>query len=103
MSEVRGQLEKLRERVPSRNARWRAGLMITGLALSLAVGTLIGTTVGRRPVQLLYKAPVRVTVESSNARYPTLSKDGKLLAYASDRAGNFDIYLKQVGGDAEVR
>jgi dipeptidyl aminopeptidase/acylaminoacyl peptidase len=49
------------------------------------------------------KAPVRVTTEAGNARYPALSADGKLLAYASDRSGNYDIYVRQVGGSSDVR
>ena len=47
--------------------------------------------------------PVRVTYEPANARYSALSSDGKLLAYASDRSGNYDLYVQQVGSDTAVR
>jgi Tol biopolymer transport system component len=37
--------------------------------------------------------------------YPALSPDGKLLAYASDRAstGNLDIWMQQIGGGNPIR
>jgi Tol biopolymer transport system component len=34
--------------------------------------------------------------------YPSLSPDGKLLVYASDEAGNWDIYLQRVNGATPI-
>jgi Tol biopolymer transport system component len=34
--------------------------------------------------------------------YPSLSPDGKLLVYASDEAGNWDIYLQRVNGTTPI-
>lgn len=47
----------------------------------------------------------RVTTESGLSVTPAISPDGKLLAYASDRSGdgNFDIWLRQIGGGDAVR
>ena len=43
----------------------------------------------------------RLTSGSGLQTDPTLSPDGRFLAYASDRAGNFDIWVQPVaGGDA---
>ena len=33
---------------------------------------------------------------------PTFSPDGRMIAYVSDRAGNLEVYLKQVGGGPDV-
>jgi len=49
------------------------------------------------------RPPVRLTVEEGNARYPALSSDGKLMAYASDRNGNFDIFLRQLSGSSDIQ
>ncbi|HLK22261.1 MAG TPA: protein kinase, partial [Bryobacteraceae bacterium] len=47
----------------------------------------------------------RITTESGLSVTPAISPDGKLLAYASDRSGdgNFDIWLRQIGGGDAVR
>jgi Tol biopolymer transport system component len=34
---------------------------------------------------------------------PTFSPDGKLIAYVSDRTGNFDIYLKRIDGGPDLQ
>ncbi len=46
-----------------------------------------------------------MTTEGGLCIDPAISPDGKLLAYASDRSGegNFDIWLRQVGGGDAVR
>ena len=46
---------------------------------------------------------VRLTSASGLNTEPALSPDGTLLAYASDRAGDFDIYVQPVGGGDALR
>jgi eukaryotic-like serine/threonine-protein kinase len=45
----------------------------------------------------------RLTFGSSLQTDPTLSPDGRFLAYASDRAGNFDIWVQPVAGGDPVQ
>ncbi|OGD22872.1 MAG: hypothetical protein A2W03_06090 [Candidatus Aminicenantes bacterium RBG_16_63_16] len=47
--------------------------------------------------------PERITFESGGAFLPAISPDGKLIAYSSDRDGNFDIYVRQLSGQESVR
>ncbi len=41
----------------------------------------------------------RVTAESAHAYYPVFSPDGSMLLFASNRDGNFDLYLRLLSGD----
>ncbi len=41
----------------------------------------------------------RVTAESAHDFYPVFSPDGNMLLFASNRDGNFDLYLKLLGND----
>ena len=47
----------------------------------------------------------RLTDDNGLSDYPTLSRDGKLVAYSSDRAGNgsLDIWLQQIGGREAIQ
>ncbi len=46
-----------------------------------------------------------LTTDGGLSAYPSLSRDGSLLAFASDRAGdgNMDIWLQQIGGMVPIR
>lgn len=48
---------------------------------------------------------MRLTSDTGLTMTPALSEDGKLVAYASDRAGagNLDIWMQQVGGREAIR
>ena len=60
-----------------------------------------------RPADTAASVPVlrRVTNTGGLSDYPSLSRDGNLLAFASDRnqAGNLDIWVQQVGGSDPIR
>jgi eukaryotic-like serine/threonine-protein kinase len=44
----------------------------------------------------------QLTLQKGVEEFPSLSPDGKWLVYASDAAGNFDIYLQSVGGQTPI-
>jgi len=75
------------------------------VAAAAAIGIVSAWLVVSRdsPARL---APVQqITYDPGIAVTPAFSPDGKLLAYASDRAapGNVDIWLRQVAGGSSVR
>ena len=86
--------------------RW----MWAGLAAACAAGALTTAALlprlrrggeGQRPEPVLRL----VTADSGLNAFPALSSDGRLIAYASDRAGedNLDIWIQQVGGGEPIR
>jgi len=44
----------------------------------------------------------KVTHGPGEELFPSLSPDGRQIAYASDAAGNFDIYVQRVGGENAI-
>jgi len=87
----------------SRRSRWPLALAI---ALALVLG-LAGWLLGNREArpETLSIPLSRITYDSGLTSDPALSPDGKLLAYASDRAGkaSLDIWLQQVGSSQAVQ
>ena len=87
----------------SRRRRVAAALLAFALAVSGGVGSILWWRSSRsaspRPDL------ERVTWDGDLNLYPTLSADGRLLAFASDRAGegNLDIYVRQVSGGEPIR
>jgi eukaryotic-like serine/threonine-protein kinase len=59
-----------------------------------------GSGAPNRPLEI-----TRLTTEGGLGIDPAISPDGKLLAYASDRSGegNFDIWVRQIGGGDAIR
>jgi eukaryotic-like serine/threonine-protein kinase len=45
---------------------------------------------------------VRLTSRAGEELFPSVSPDGEFVAYASQAAGNWDIYLHRVGGDRPI-
>jgi serine/threonine protein kinase len=111
MSAVKILLEDLRQdsnfrlqdsRVP-RSRRFASAVFST-LALGTVVGAASWILANRQPSAVRVEgSPVLLTIEGGSAATPTISRDGKLLAYASDRSGNFDIYVQQIGGNQPIQ
>jgi eukaryotic-like serine/threonine-protein kinase len=115
MVDVKLALEDLKEdsesgRLPAHAAapRRRDHARVTLAVLALAVAVTAAAIVvwrARDPRPLEPPVLTQLTSDPGLARDPALSHDGKLLAYASDRAGegNLDIWVRQVGGGDPIR
>ena len=82
--------------------RWRIALAAATIILAGAIAALVWTPSAPSAPQ----APlIRLTSDSGLTMDPSLSPDGKLVAYASDRAGNdnLDIWVQQVEGGLPIR
>ena len=83
--------------------------IIAAVGAAVALGLTWWFTRSAEEVQASPQPPVltRVTTDAGLTYQPALSKDGKLLAYASDRAedgndGNMDIWVQQVGSSEAI-
>ena len=87
--------------------RWRKRILIgLGAAAAIVAGAVAIYRLGSRiavesvPAAML----TRITYDTGLTGYPAISSDGKLVAYASDRAGgNLDIWVQQLGGGKPAR
>ncbi len=75
------------------------------LVAVLAVGAIAGWWLARREPASRGPILTRLTADSGLSSDPALSPDGKLLAYASDRAGrtNLDIWVQQLPSGEPLR
>lgn len=81
--------------------------LAAGAALfGAAIVAVAGSPWGRSPAATIsIERPAQVTTDPSLATQPALSADGRLMAYASDRAGHgdLDIWVRQLSGGAAIR
>ncbi len=95
---------KLPAAVPLR--RPRVGAWAIG-ALAVVVLAAASVALWLTPHAKPLGAPVltQLTTDTALTTDPALSRDGKLLAYASDRSGdgNLDIWVRQIGGGQPIR
>jgi len=87
-------------RPPSRSFWWRA---LAGSAAVLIAAFVLFRIRFLEPPVWNASPPTQLTRDSGLTTDPAISRDGKLLAYASDRggAGNLDIWVQHLsGGDA---
>jgi Tol biopolymer transport system component/DNA-binding winged helix-turn-helix (wHTH) protein len=86
---------------PGRTGRRTA--LLAALAVAALVPLLVWTTrssrLGPHPQRRLWQLTFEPGLESE----PTWSKDGHLIAYSSDQAGNFDIWVQPVGEGKAVQ
>ena len=87
--------------------RWRWFVPAAVVAVGLAIGALaMYAWMRTQPVETVNEPVYRmVTADNGLNDYPALSRDGKFIAFSSDRAGgaNLDIWLLQIGGREMIR
>jgi Tol biopolymer transport system component len=111
MGDVKLALEELKEESQSGKLRPAPPrVQISRWAVSAVILLAAGVAGGiwwqaRAPQAAPVPTLTRLTSDAGLTTDPSLSPDGKLLAYASDRSGegNLDVYVKQVGGGEPLR
>ena len=85
--------------------RWprRAGAGAAGILLLAVIGYLAYTRLEPRREMPAQRTLTRLTFDPGLQAEPTWSPDGRLIAYSSDRAGNFDIWVQQADGSNPVQ
>ncbi len=111
--DLRVALEELKEesssgRLPAAGPqrRPRAGALAMGaFAVVVLAAALLWLWFTARPKPLAEPVLTQLTTDTGLTTDPALSRDGKCLAYASDRSGegNLDIWLRQIGGGAPIQ
>ena len=88
-----------------RSRPWRLGWPIAAGAVLVAAGAGAVVWFGRSGEPEAPAALIRLTSDTGLTTDPALSPDGKLVAYASDRAGadNLDIWVQQVENGTPLR
>ncbi len=77
------------------------GAAAATLAVALSV-VLVLLWVSRKPLLPPITQVARLTHDQGSSESPTWSPVGTLLAFASNRSGNFEIYVRKVQGGQEV-
>jgi eukaryotic-like serine/threonine-protein kinase len=84
-------------------------LMGAGVAVTVAVLAVVGyvdwplRTASEAPAPELPRTLTRVTFDEGLQAQPSWSPDGRFLAYSSNAAGNFDIWVQPLGGGRAVQ
>ena len=97
---VRGQLD-----TTARTRLRRAVVIGAGVAFTLGIAGLVVLVYLNRSAGSSERLEPRfeqLTRQSGRETQPSLSPDGKWMVYASDAAGNEDIYLQAVGGENPI-
>jgi len=93
-----------RRRDPAGRRWWLAATMLAGTAVAASVYVLLGPPSSQPsgPPAPAATNFIRLTAGSGIEWFPTLSPDGRWVAYAADGAGNRDIYLQSASGQTPI-
>ncbi len=81
-----------------KRSRWILWAGMAAAALLAVTGYfVVSRIVGPRPSSPVSRPLTRLTYDPGLQSEPTWSPDGRFIAYSSDRAGNFDIWVRPVG------
>lgn len=99
---IDGQKSPAPAMVPARPERRRWGFWAAGAAILIALAAVgVALLTGRKnssEISVLHVVnAVKVSTAMGSEDYPSWSPDGRTLAYQSDQAGNWDIWVSQVG------
>ena len=102
-------LEEPSPATPARPPSWRSAVWIpwavAGVALA-AAGWLLVNDAGQAPADPVLRSELTpITRDAGISTAPAISRDGRFLAYASDRGGGgtLDIWVQQVSGGGAIR
>lgn len=70
---------------------------------TLTVGAILAYQRLHQPSPPPQRALTRLTFDPGLQSDPTFLPDGRMFAYSSDRSGNFDIWVQQIGGGDAVQ
>jgi serine/threonine protein kinase len=91
------------ETPPPSRRNWLERTLLVALAVAASIAGMLWYLNRPRP-PLRLQSLTQVTFDPGLTTTPAISADGKLLAYASDRAGrNLDIWVQQSGGGEPIR
>jgi serine/threonine protein kinase/Tol biopolymer transport system component len=92
-------------RTPTTSPRWAVAAIATAaLGAGVIAGFLWRAAAPSPAASPTLDAMTRLTSDAGLSTEPSLTPDGRLLAYASNRgAGNLDIYVQQTDGGSAIR
>ena len=89
--------------------RWALIAVGTAACLTIAAAawlyrsTSSGSMTGSEPLAPAHRSLTRLTFDAGVQTDPTFSPDGRFIAYASDKSGNFDIWVQPIAGGNAVQ
>ncbi|HTO87761.1 MAG TPA: protein kinase [Thermoanaerobaculia bacterium] len=90
---------------PSRRTARASGLIAIALvsAAIATISTWLLTRAAVAPAPQQIARLVRITPPTARSEWPSWSPDGNFLAYASNRSGNYEIYVRRGEGGQDVK